>query len=381
MADLADKKIAIVADWLTSRGGAERVVLSLAKIFPTADIFTTVFKPKNFPELQDRRVITSYLQNWPLAFKHQIYLWARPLAVESINLDDYDIVISSASAEAKGIITKPETLHICYCHTPTRYFWSHYQEYLKRKEFGLLDPIIKWIVPAVIHKLRIWDRLAADRVDFFIANSKTVQQRIKKYYHADSTVMYPPVDTARFAHSEEVGDYYLVLGRQIAYKRTDLVVECFNKLDRPLKIIGDGPELTRLQATAASKKIQFFGRISDEQVTHLLLGCKALIFPQEEDFGIVPLEAMAAGKGVIAYGVGGGGESVIDGKTGVLFDQQTVSSLRHAIERYETMNIDPAICRARAAEFSEERFAKEILEYVSSKWEEHRIQSTSTLVN
>lgn len=375
MDSIQGKKIAIVADWLTNRGGAERVVLSLAAAFPNADIFTTVYRAENFPELKNRNVVTSYMQRWPLAFKHQIYLWARPLAVETLDLDEYDIVISSASAEAKGVVTKPDTMHICYCHTPTRYFWSHYQEYLQRKEFGAADGLIKLFVPAIIHKLRMWDRLAAERVDYFIANSITVQQRIAKYYQAESTVIYPPVDIERFAGTAEDGGYYLVLGRQIAYKRSDLVVQCFNQLDKPLKIIGTGPELERLKAMAKGSNFEFLGQLPDQQVTEYVLGCKALIFPQEEDFGIVPLEAMAAGKPVIAYGIGGGGESVVDGKTGVLFYEQTPQALTSAIAKFESMNFSADICRARANEFSEDRFHKEILEYVGGKWEEYQGQN------
>jgi glycosyltransferase involved in cell wall biosynthesis len=372
MENLADQKIAIVADWLTSRGGAERVVLSLAKLFPTADIFTTVFKSENFPELKNRRVIPSYLQNWPLAFKHQVYLWARPLAIESLNLDDYDLVISSASAEAKGIITKPETLHICYCHTPTRYFWSHYHEYLKSSEFGLFDPIIKLFVPGMIHKLRMWDRVAADRVDFFIANSDTTAKRIKKYYSTESRIINPPVDLQRFAGNSIAGEYYLVIGRQIAYKRTDLVVEAFNQLDRPLKIIGDGPELSKLKSMAKSSNIEFLGFVSDEEAAKQLLGCKALIFPQEEDFGIVPVEAMAAGKPVVAYGIGGGGESVIDGTTGVLFFEQSPTALIEAINRLENLSISSEACRNRAEKFGEGEFHQQILTAIKDFSEEYK---------
>lgn len=367
MKDLKTAKVAIVSDWLTSRGGAERVVLSLAKLFPQADIFTTVYKAENFPELTDRNVITTYLQNWPLHLKHQIYLWARPQAIESLNLDDYDIVISSASAEAKGVITKPETIHLCYCHTPTRYFWSHYHEYLKRSEYGLLDPIIKLFVPSIIHRLRQWDRLAADRVDFFIANSKTTQTRIQKYYRRDSHVINPPVDLNRFAGQGEEGNYYLVVGRQIAYKRTDLAVEAFNQLDKPLHIVGTGPELSRLKQLASSSKIKFLGRISDEEVAQQMLNAKALIFPQEEDFGIVPVEAMAAGKPVIAYGIGGGSESVVDGKTGILFYSQTPASLIEAINKFEATHIASEACRNRAQVFAEANFHQKITDFIQEK--------------
>lgn len=364
-------KVAIVADWLTSRGGAERVVLSLADLFPNADIFTTVYKPENFPELKDRRVATTYMQKWPLKFKHQVYIWARPQAVESMNLDSYDLVISSASAEAKGIITKPETLHVCYCHTPTRYFWSHYHDYLKRSEFGLFDFLIKPFVPSIIHRLRQWDRLAADRPDLLIANSHTTAQRITKYYRRPSIIITPPVNLERFVGTPENGDYYLVLGRQIGYKHTDLAVEAANQLGFRLKVIGEGPELPRLQKMATSSKIEFLGFIPDEQVARELLGCKALLFPQEEDFGIVPVEAMAAGKPVIAYGHGGGGESVVDGVTGVLFCEQTAAALKAAIQRFEQINISVDACRHRAAEFSEAKFQAKLLAAINNYQEQN----------
>lgn len=374
MEDFSNKKIALVTDWLTNRGGAERVLISFTKLFPQADIFTTVYLPDNFPELKNRRVTTSYLNNWPLSRKHQLFLWARPQAVESFNLDDYDIVISLSSAESKGVITKPETLHICYCYTPTRYFWSHYHEYLRGSEYGLLDSLIKKIVPSVVHKLRQWDRLAADRVDKFVAISHHVANRIRKYYRADSKVIYPPVDFARFANQPATeGDYYLILGRQISYKRSDLAVSAMKQLNKPLRVIGDGPMISKLKGLAGSTgNIQFLGSLSDAEVTTQLLGCKALIFPQEEDFGIVPVEAMACGKPVIAYGVGGGSETVVDGKTGVLFAEQSVDALVGAIQRFESMQISSKDCIERAKLFSEERFHQELLSTFSDMWVEHQ---------
>jgi len=366
---LDELKIAIVADWLTDRGGAERVILEIAKIFPRADIFTSVYKAANFPELANRRVITSYLQNWPLKFKHQLFPTLRPKAFESLNLDAYDLVISSASAEAKGVITQPHTTHICYCHTPTRYYWSHYHEYLKAKQFGILDPIAKLFIPSLIHGLREWDRVAADRVDFFIANSQHTKNRIHKFYHSDSVIINPPVNFSRFAEHQPVvvGDYYLILGRQIPYKRTDLVIEAFKALPHKLKVVGDGPELKKLKKSAARQQnIEILGRIPDSEVTQLVLGCKALIFPQEEDFGIVPLEAMSAGRPVIAYACGGALETVVDNQTGILFPEQTAASLTNAIQKFEQANFSPDICRERAKQFDETIFKQKIIEFVQS---------------
>jgi len=359
--------VAIVADWLTDRGGAERVILALADIFPHADIFTSVFKSENFPELAGRHITTTYLQRWLFRFKQQLYSWARPKAFESLNLDAYDLVISSSHAEAKGVITQPYTTHICYCHTPTRYYWSHYHQYLKARQFGVFDPIIKLFLPSMIHRLREWDRVAADRVDFFIANSRHTQNRIRKFYHNDSTIINPPVNFDRFSTIAEAGDYYLVLGRQISYKRTDLVVEAFTDLPYKLKVVGDGPELEKLKKLALEKEnIEFLGRIGDTEVTRLVLGCKALIFPQEEDFGIVPLEAMSAGRPVIAYGCGGALETVLDGQTGILFPDQTVASLVEAVKKFEQTHISPDACREQAKKFDEEVFKQKILEFVQS---------------
>lgn len=367
---LDDLKVAIVADWLTDRGGAERVILALAEIFPQADIFTSVYKAQAFPEFAGRRVFSTYLQRWPFRFRHQLFPMLRPKAFESLNLDDYDLVISSASAEAKGIITQPETVHICYCHTPTRYYWSHYHRYLKAKQFGILDPLIKLFVPSMLHKLREWDRVAADRVDFFIANSRHTQKRIAKYYHMPSAVIHPPVDFYRFnpASTPKAEDFYLVVGRQIPYKRTDLVIEAFCRLGGRLKVVGEGPELLRLKKIARGhKNIEFLGRIPDTEAASLFMRCKALIFPQEEDFGIVPLEAMAAGKPVIAFGAGGALETVVNGKTGVLFGQQTADSLLRAIDRFEKLDIFHNDCREQAKKFDQSVFKRKIKEFALEK--------------
>lgn len=367
--ELDGLKVAIVADWLTDRGGAERVILALAEIFPQADIFTSVYRAENFPELKGRRVTTSYLQNWPLRFRHQLFPTLRPKAFESLNLDAYDLVISSASAEAKGVITQPYTTHICYCHTPTRYFWSHYHEYIQANQFGILDSIAKLFIPSIIHRLRQWDRVAADRVDWFIANSNHTKKRIKKYYNMDATIINPPVNFSRFANHQPVavGDYYLVLGRQIPYKRTDLVIEAFKTISAKLKVVGDGPELEKLKKSASGlQNIEFLGRIPDVDVTELVLGCKALIFPQEEDFGIVPLEAMSAGRPVIAFARGGALETVVDGLTGILFPEQTAQSLVDAIGRFEQTNISPDACRAQAQKFDETVFRQKLIDFAQS---------------
>ncbi len=370
MKDISECKIAIVADWLTGRGGAERVVLAIADLFPQADIFTSVYQPEIFPELSSRRVVTSFLQRMPLGKKHQLWPTLRPLAFELLNLDDYDIVISSASAEAKGVLTKPETLHVCYCHTPTRYYWSHYHYYLEHPEYGGWNWLVKLIMPALIHKLRLWDRVAADRADVFVANSHTTEQRIKKYYERDATVIHPPVDTSRFTIGEQLGDYYLIVGRQTAYKRTDLAITAFNHLKLPLKVIGTGPALKKWMLKAR-RNIEFLGRVSDAQVAHYLSHCRALIMPQEEDAGIVPLEAMAAGRPVIAYRGGGALETIIEGKTGIFFDQQTPSSLIEAVRKFTQVNWAPQVIQKHAERFDVAIFQNRLRDFVQSAYHQH----------
>ena len=364
-------KVAIVADWLTSRGGAERVILNFAELFPRADIYTSVFKAAAFPELRGRRVVTSYLQRSPLRYKQQLLPALRPAVFESFDLDAYDLVISSSHAEAKGVITKPETLHICYCHTPTRYYWSHYHRYLRARQLGILDPLVKLVMPSLVHRLRIWDRVAADRVDSFIANSQNTAARIKKYYERGSTVIYPPVDFARFQSESAPGDFYLIVGRQIEYKRTDIAVEAFNQLGLPLKIIGEGPEVARLKRLATSPNIEFLGRLTDDETTAYFLRCKAVLFPQEEDFGIVPLEAMAAGKPVIAFSAGGALETVIEGQTGIFFSEQTPTSLTDAVQRFERMSFSPGAAREHARQFDNVEFKRQIQEFAEKNWQEH----------
>jgi glycosyltransferase involved in cell wall biosynthesis len=368
---LEDLKIAIVADWLTSRGGAERVVLELADIFPQADIFTSVYKAKLFPELRNRNVYTSFLQTMPFGTKHQLWPTLRPKAIEQLNLDDYDLVISSSSAEAKGIITKPETLHICYCHTPTRYYWSHYHYYLRHPEYGILNPIVSYFMPKLIHNLRLWDRVAADRVDKFIANSHHIAMRIKKYYEADAQVIYPPVDSDRFEISPLASDYYLIVGRQTGYKRTDIAIEAFNQLRLPLHIVGTGPALKGWMLKAGPT-IKFLGRLSDKEVAKQMAQCQALIFPQEEDAGIVPLEAMACGRPVIAYRGGGAMETIIPNVTGVFFNHQSAPSLIDAIKAFADIKWKPKLIREHALKFDNKVFQKEIKNFVQKAYGEYQ---------
>jgi glycosyltransferase involved in cell wall biosynthesis len=289
-----------------------------------------------------------------------------PLATERHNLHDFDVVISSTSAFAKGVLTRPGTLHISYCHTPTRYLWTDTHEYIADLKYSRL---IKTALPRIIHHLRLWDRMSVDRVDYFIANSDTVRQRIQKYYRRESDIIYPPVDTHRFAVSKEIGNYFLAGGRLVPYKRFDLLVQVFNRLRAPLKIFGTGPELEHLRARARPN-IEFLGRISDQDKADLLRRTQAFLHPQVEDLGITPIEAMASGRPVIAYPVGGVTETVIPGKTGIFFRDQTWESLLDTVLRFDASAWDGEEIRAHALRFGADRFKREIQRYVTDRYEE-----------
>ena len=361
-------RVAIVHDWLTNLGGAERVVLAMSEAFAAAPIYTSVYNVNTLPEFKHKNIITSYLQAWPLAKKyHQIYPLARMRAFESFDFSGYDVVLSSSSAEAKSIITSTETLHIAYIHTPIRYYWSGYEDYLAHPGLGLLNPIAKLILPRLIDRLRACDLASAQRPDILLANSKTVQARIKKYYQRDSIVLHPPVDLARFdVKKATIGDYYLVVSRLVPYKKVDVIVRAFAKSDRKLIIVGDGSQRSQLEGMATAN-IEFKGALSDKEVAELYLGAKAVVFAANEDFGITPVEAMACGKPVICFGKGGAAETVIDGVTGVYFDRQTPASLTHALGKFEQRKFDPRKIAERAQDFSKENFVEGLARVVNAK--------------
>lgn len=361
-------KVALIHDHLTQLGGAERVLKIFTELFPSAPVFTLVYDKKRlgayFPQT---KIIPSYLQNIPLAEKkYQWFLPLMPNATESYDLSSYDLVLSSTSAFAKGIITKSTTLHVCYCHTPTRYLWTDTHNYLKE----LQQPrILKRVVPFFLSGLRMWDRLAADRVDKFIANSRTVQERIKKYYHRESDIIYPPVELDKFSLSGRAGEYYLAGGRLVSYKRFDLIVQAFNRLGLSLKIFGEGPEYRKLRSIA-KKNIIFTGGVTDDLRAELYKNCIAYLHPQEEDFGITAIEAMASGRPVIALAAGGALETIIDGVTGVFFFDQDYAAIIDAVIRFKPEQFSPEIIRNYALKFSADRFKKEILNYVKTSWQD-----------
>lgn len=357
-------KIALVHDHLVQDGGAEQVLKVLKEMFPQAPIFTIVAdKAKTNSYFSDKDINTSFLQDYPWGVKkYQWYLSLMPAAIESHDLRGYDLVISSASSFAKGVVTHPGTTHICYCHTPTRYLWHDSQNYLD--ELKVIRPIKKFL-PLTLRKLRTWDRLAADRVDYFVANSRTVSERIKKYYQRDSEVIYPPVAVSDFALSDKSKKYFLAGGRLVPYKRFDLVVRAFSRLGIPLKIFGIGPELEHLQSLA-KLNVEFLGKVSDAEKKELYADCLAYINPQEEDFGITAIEAMACGRPVIAYRAGGATETVAEGVSGEFFDEQHWEDLADRIIRFKPERYDPATIRSHAEQFSTERFREKMEELIKS---------------
>lgn len=362
------KKVAIVCDWLTNYAGAERVVAAIAEIFPDAPIYTSIYNEEKMREFKGKDVRQSFIGKLLFAKKkHQMYITLMPYAFEGMDLDEYDLVISSSHACAKGVITSPDTVHVCYCHSPTRYCWDGSHAYVKN--YGWYKWPFKFYIDRKISQLRKWDRLAAERVDHFIANSKFVAGRIEKYYDRESEVIYPPVDIENFEMSKQPGQYYLALGRLIPYKRFDLLVDTFNSLGLPLYIIGDGKEFASLKAKAADN-VKMLGFVPEGTLRNYYANARAFLFPQKEDFGITAIEAMAAGKPVIAYKAGGALETVKDGKTGIFFEEQTIGSLSEAVKKCEKMlkdgKFDPKVIRKHAETFSKERFKKEMVKFLES---------------
>jgi len=351
------KKVAIVYDRVNKWGGAERVLLALHEIFPDAPLYTSVYDSKKapwakvFPEVK-----TSFLQKFPLASSnHEILPALMPLVFESFDFSGFDLVISVTSEAAKGIITKPSTRHICYCLTPTRYLWSHNSLYFQ-------NPITSFISGPIVNYLKSWDKVAAWRPDEMIAISTEVKDRIKKYYSRESEIIFPPINTTVIRINRvKGGKYYMLVNRLVKYKKVDLAIEVFNKLGLPLVIVGTGREEEKLRRKAKNN-IKFVGLVSEKELVNYYQGAKALIMPQEEDFGIVAVEAQSSGVPVIAYKKGGVLDTVIDGKTGILFDQQNVESLTEAIERFEKTNFVVDNLYTNSKRFLRKVFEKRFLE-------------------
>lgn len=370
-------KIAIVADWLTNMGGAEKVVYALHEAFPDAPIYTSVYTPETMPDFAKCDIRTTKLQNMPKFLRgfHKFFPMFRVRAFRDLDLDEFDIIISSSSAEAKQIKkTRPEQLHICYCHTPIRYYWSHYEEYRADPGFGKLNWVIRTAMPFFVPPLKKADYDAAQEVDVFIANSAEVQKRIKQYYDRSSTVIHPPVDVDRFAPARTRGDYYVALGRQVPYKRIDLAVAAATELRVKLKVFGNGSEHDNLVAIAGPT-VEFytdrFGDASDTAVTDALNHAKGFIFPTEEDFGIVQAEALAAGAPVIAYGHGGARDIVQEGVSGVFFSDQNVEAVANAIQYAESLRFMPGTLRRKARRFDKGLFITKIHKVVADSYARH----------
>jgi len=358
-------RVAIVHYWLVGMRGGEKVVEDLCRIYPQADIFTHVYDPTAVSSfLRERTVRTSFINRLPGAQKsYQKYLPLMPLALEQFDLRGYDLVISSESGPAKGVIAPPHSLHVCYCHSPMRYIWNMYHDYRERTNI-----LTKSLMPLAAHYVRNWDALSAARVDHFVANSHCVKQRIERYYHRDAQVIHPPVDVDRFEPTAEIGDAYLMVGELVPYKRPELAVEAFNRLGLPLIVIGGGERLKAVRALAGPT-VKVLGHQPFDVLRREYARCRALIFPGEEDFGIVPVEALASGRPVIAYARGGALETVVDGLSGVLFREQSVQGVIDAVGRFNAMNFDASRIAHSARRFAAENFRTAFRNYVELAFE------------
>jgi glycosyltransferase involved in cell wall biosynthesis len=363
-------KVAIVHDWLVSGGGgAERVVYELHKMYPKAPIYTSYCSPEWREKLAGTQVITSYMQHWPFSKLRKFLPPLRAVWFSRRKFDEFDLVISSSGAEAKGIKVKKPTIHINYCHAPTHYYWSRYDDYLQNPGFGKFDWLARLGLKLLLGPMRKWDYKAAQRPDYIIANSSYIKDQIKKYYGRESEVVHPPVDIDRFSSSvDEPRRGFIAVGRQTPYKRIDLAVAACTELNLPLVVLGSGPEHSKLKRMAG-KSVTFFRGKSDEEVAHYFQTSLAFIFPGIDDFGIVGIEALAAGTPVIAYDQGGSLDYV-NSKTGILFNDQTKESLINALKQFEQKKFSESDIKAQAKKFSTEEFSKNIAslikEYLTS---------------
>lgn len=367
-------KIALVTDWMTSFGGENKVLFALHQMYPEAPIYTTMYNPKELPMYKKAIVYTSFLDRFPFNIfpkkKAQMFLPLMPIAFESFDFSNYDIIISSSHACSKGIITGVDTLHISYCHAPMRYAWEGCHQYIEE------NAPLKWlggkaISYKIMHKMRMWDRLAADRVDMFIANSHFIKRQIGKFYQRDAEVIYPPIETGKFEIDPHKEKYFLAGGRLIPNKKFELIIDAFNQLGLPLKIFGKGPLLESL-AKKAKPNIEFLGFVNDNEVTKLFSKARAFIAPQLEDFGIVTIESLASGTPVIGLGRGGTKELVINGVTGILMEEQTTENLIQKVKIFETMHFDSQKIRQSALSYDIGTFKRNMTKYIDTVWKNHK---------
>ncbi|MFI0471731.1 glycosyltransferase family 4 protein [Halomonas sp. HMF6819] len=374
-------KVAIVHDWLTTWAGAEKALAELLACFPKAEVFTTVnfLEAENIPCLAGRRIHTSFIQRLPGARKHyRRYLPLMPIAVEQFDLKGFDLILSSSHAVAKGVISDPGSLHVCYCYSPMRYAWDMQHQYLRqsKNDTGWLGGIMRW----QLHRLRQWDYISAQRVDHFIAISHYIKRRIEVFYRREAHVVYPPVDVDKFCHDRPREDFYLTASRMVPYKRIDLVIQAFNRTpNRQLVVLGDGPDFASLKSMAGPN-VTLLGYQPDSVLVDYLERTRAFVFMAEEDFGILPVEAQAAGAPVIGYGVGGMRETVEEGVTGLLTTEQSVESLLETLEHFEALNdlakkgeeyserpFSPSVCRLNAQRFSNDTFKDAIHRFIQER--------------
>jgi glycosyltransferase involved in cell wall biosynthesis len=355
-------KVAIIHYWLVGMRGGEKVIEALCELYPQADIFTHVYVPEKISDtIRKHRIVPTFINKLPRAARmYKTYLPLMPLALEQLDLRDYDLIISSESGPAKGIIPPPRALHVCYCHTPMRYIWNMYHDY--RKSTGRLKRLV---MPPLSHYLRMWDVTSAARVDSFVANSATVARRIHRYYGSDSVVIYPPVDTEAFsiAAPSELSDYYLMAGELVPYKRPDLAVSAFNEMKLKLVVIGGGEMLDEIRRLAGPT-VTVLGSQPFDVLRQHYARCRALIFPGEEEFGMVPVEAMASGRPVVAFGRGGATETVARNVSGVFFAEQSVAAISSAVRSLETIEIDPEKIAAHASQFGRDQFLQKMRKHI-----------------
>ena len=362
--------IALVHEWLVNYAGSERVLEQIIQLYPSADLFSLIdFLPEGERTfIMNKTVHTSFIQGLPFARnKYRSYLPLMPVAVEQFDLSEYDVIISSCHAVAKGILTKSGQLHICYCHTPIRYAWDLYHQYLK--ESGLNAGLMGFFVKLALHYIRMWDYIAANRVDYFVANSHFTAERIRRIYGKDAAVIYPPVDIDAFTVSTEKEDFYFTASRMVPYKKIDLIVAAFSKMPgRKLIVAGDGPDFRKIRSKAA-QNIEFLGHQSGNILKEYMQRAKAFVFAAEEDFGILPVEAQACGTPIIAYGRGGALETVVENETGIFFGEQSVESLIDAINTFEKNQdaFSTTVIRKNAERFRKERFKEEFKLFAEEK--------------
>ncbi|HBT3294838.1 TPA: glycosyltransferase family 4 protein [Klebsiella aerogenes] len=369
--------IGIVADWLVTYAGAERVIKEFVDLYPKSELYSVVdyLSDESRLHFQNKRAKTTFIQNLPSAKKkYQKYLPLMPLAIEQLDVSSHDIILSSSHAVAKGILTGPDQLHISYVHSPIRYAWDLQHQYLFESglDKGMKGFLAKWM----LHKVRMWDYRTANGVDHFIANSKFISRRIKKVYGREADVIYPPVDVDRFTLNENKDNYYFTASRLVPYKRIDLIVEAFSQMpEKKLVVIGDGSEMQKIKSKACTN-IEILGYQPNHVMEEHMRNAKAFVFAAEEDFGITPVEAQACGTPVIAFGKGGALETIrpygVKDATGVFFDEQSVASIIETVKRFEKVNdyIDPVFCRNNSLRFSNGRFRLEMQDYIERKWNE-----------